>query len=124
MEDLIPNGESAVADDVAFLLGDDRTEAHRSELGDGLNAVIAARNRGGDEAGRRRLERDVSDLELLEELVPLSLVGDRDRVGGVELTLRVVVDVDVNPLGYDAGGPQTVLKVDSRLERRAAGARR
>src|SRR6185437_9376690 len=44
----IANGEDAVTDDVAALLRRDGLEVHGPELPDGLDAVVPARNAGGD----------------------------------------------------------------------------
>ena len=74
------------------------------------------RNRVGGER-----EGDVPDFEALKPVGRLAFVVDVDGVGGVELALRVVVDVDVHAVGDDAVAPEGELEVEVGLERRAAG---
>ena len=115
----IADGKNPIAHDVPFLLRENRLEPHRAELGNSLNAVIAARDSSGDVARGRRLERYVADLEPLDELTSLSLVIDRDVVGGVELALGVVIEIDVNPVCHNPSGLGCELKVHEWLERAA-----
>ena len=112
----VADREDPVLGDVALLLGDDGAKAHRPQLAHGLKAVVAAGNAAGDEPACRRLEGDVADLELLDQLVALPLVVDLDVVGRVELALAVVVHVEVNPLRHDAARAHVELEVEERLE--------
>ena len=116
----VANGEDAVANDVALLLGENRLHAHCADLGDRLDSVVPAGNAGGDVARRRRLEGYVADLEALHELAALPLVVNRDVVGSVELALRVVVEIHVDALGDDASRLGGELKINKRLEGAAA----
>ena len=112
----VSDGEDAILDDVALLLGDDAADSCGAESRDGLQAVIAARDTGGDEVGDRWLERDVAELDALEQLVLLPFVVDRDVVRAVEFTLGVVVDVDVNAVGDDSAGFGVELEVEEWKE--------
>src|SRR3954447_20460011 len=47
LEGAVADGENPVANDVALLLGENRLDPHRSDLGDGLQTVVAA----GDSRG-------------------------------------------------------------------------
>src|SRR5205085_2750868 len=84
---------------------------------DRLQSVITARNSGGDETRRGRLKGDVADLETLNDLVRFAFVVEGDVVGRVELALRVVIEIDVNPVGDDAARFGGELKINQRLER-------
>src|SRR5258705_7907625 len=56
----ITHGEDTVADDIPFLLRENRLQPHRADLCHGLNAVVATRDAGADGAGCPRLERCVA----------------------------------------------------------------
>ena len=101
LQGTIPDGEDAIPDNVSFLLRKDRLESHRADFSDRLDSVIAAGDAGGDVTRGGRLKRHVADLEPLQELASLPLVVNGNVVRGVELALRVVIEIDVNPLGDD-----------------------
>src|SRR6185436_13393093 len=112
----ITDREDAIPDDVSLLLGENRLHTHRADFRDRLDSVVAAGNAGGDVARRRRLERDVADFQFLEELVALPLIVDRNVVGGVELALGVVIEIDVHAIGDYSAGFCCELKINQRLE--------
>ncbi len=111
LQSLIADGENAVAYDVAFLLSENRRDARRPDARDCLDSIIATRNSGGNKTGYRRIERDVSNLQSLEEFLSSSFVIDRDVVGRVELTLSIVVDIDMHAIRNDTAGSRVELKI-------------
>src|SRR5688500_12905922 len=108
--------EDVVAHDIPLLLREDRLQPHRPDFGDSLDAVVPARDAGGDVAGGRRLESHVPDFESLHQLAAAAFVVDRDVVRRIELPLRIVVEIDVNALGDDAARLRRELKIDEWLE--------
>src|SRR4051812_32080618 len=80
LEGAVADREHPISHDIAFLLGENGSEPHRAKLGDGLHAVVAAGDAGGDVTRWRRLEGYVADLQSLDELTPLPLVIDGDVV--------------------------------------------
>ena len=60
------------------------------------------------------LKADVSELQLLQNLVGFALIRDRDIVRGVELTLRIVVDVEEDTIRNYASSSHIELEVQRR----------
>src|SRR4029077_11074339 len=112
----VADREHPIANDVPLLLRENCLHPHRPDLRNRLDSVIAARDSGGDVAGRWRLEGHVPDLQPLHEFAGLPLVVDRDVIRRVELALGVVAEIDMHPVGDDAAGLGSELKVDVRLE--------
>ncbi len=94
----------------------------RPELAPGLEAEVAGGDPLAEEAGRRKLERDVAHLEPLDDLVLPSLVEDVDVVGGGELPGLVVVDVEAEPLGHGAGHAHAELELGADLGKEVGAA--
>ena len=108
---------------VALLLGEDAPQLDGPDLRDRLDAEVVGGNGGADEAGRRRLEGDVARLDPPQDFARQPFVPHLEIVVGVELPLAVEVDVDVEPLAYDAGGTDRVLWIGSDRGKAGVAAR-
>jgi hypothetical protein len=102
--------------DVARLLGEDSLHVQRAKLERRLKAVVATRQRRREEVRRRRREVDVADVEPLEVVARLSLIGERHSVRRVELAPHVIVDVDVRSVANHADTLQRTFEIDLREE--------
>src|SRR5690606_30005159 len=102
--------------DVALLLRPHGLEVERPELALRAEAEVARGDALRDEARGGQPDRDVADLEALEDLVLEALVVDVDVVRRVELAPLVVIHVDVDALRDRAGHADPEL--DVRLELR------
>ena len=111
------DGEVPFVDDATLLSGRQCLNLPRAYLEGGVDAEVVAGNLGGDEPGRRRLETHRAHLDPPDDLVFQSLVEHLNGVGGVDLPLRVPIDVDVDPLGDDAAGQGAEFGIEpGRLE--------
>ncbi len=119
LQSLIADGEDAVAYNVALLLGENSADSGWSDACYRLDSIITTWNSSCYEPGDRWVERDVSNLQSLEEFLSSSFVIDRDVVGCVELALRIVVDVDMHTIRDHSTRSRIELKIEQRLERAA-----
>ena len=100
---------------VSLLLRKHRLELERADLAGAAQPEVACGNPLGEKARLRQPERHVADFETLENLVVEPLVIEVDVVGGGELAVLVVVDVDDHPVGDRAAHLDAELQIGLQL---------
>ena len=110
----LANGVAPLGDLASLLCGGQSLELERSDLEPRIHSEVVGRYCSGDEPGLRRLERDGADLYPPDDLVFQSLVVNLNVVIGGEVSLGIVVDIDMHPAADGATGAQVHLIIEAR----------
>ena len=110
----LPHGEHPLGHLASLLGGRQGLNLDPAHFESRIDPEVVGRNGCGDEAGGRRLKLDGADLDTADDLVFQPLVVHLHVVVGGEVSLGVVIDVEVDPPAEETGRPQIHLVVQAR----------